>query len=444
MACRSKVWVVRAARVVTAATVLCIARPANAERVVYLNLDPQALNSGAGNDPAQNSHATTGFVPGSIGGWPTLSDADRALLLHWFKQATVPFDIRFVLDRPAVGTYDMLVFGSEADNTALFPSLGCSPAIGLADCTDTDAEDISFMFWGCMPAAQQDELERVAFYGLTAMGFSWGLENLVGTGQIMGSYSLTGLEFGSVCTAISGTSQCTHSGCGASQQNSTTDLNGVIGPRVDDGPPVVTITAPTNYAIVDPELTIAATVDDAFGGVAVALEVVEAGQSLDDDVPPHSWHLQAIPAGKWTLRVTATDADANVSMQEVVVCVGLDECNDEVGGSSSGGGSSSDGGGADTSTGAAETTTGEAASSSDGGGNDTGGAVTGVGTTLTTGGFGGGDAAPGCGCASDPRGGAGAWGLALLVACTRRRRSAPSRAERLAQPLVGPRRATGS
>lgn len=420
----SKVWVGRSARLVGAATVLCIARPAAAERVVYLNLDPQAINSNAGNDPAQNSHATNGFVPGSIGGWPSLSDADRQLLLYWFKQATVPFDIRFVLDRPAVGTYEMLVFGSEADNAALFPSLGCSAAIGLADCADADAEDISFMFWGCMPVAQQGELERVAFYGLTGMGFSWGLENLVGTGQIMGSYTLTGLEFGNVCTAISGTSQCTHSGCGTGQQNSTADLNGVIGARVDDGPPVVTITSPTNYAIVDPEVTIAATVDDAFGGVAVALEVVEAGQSLDDDVPPHSWHLQSIPPGKWTLRVTATDADANVTMQEVVVCVGLDECNDEVGGSSTGG-SSSDGGAADTSTGAAETTTGEVGSSSDGGGgNETGGAITGMGTTLTTGGFGGGDAAPGCGCRSDHRGTAPAWWCTFAaIAWARRRRS---------------------
>ncbi|MBX7082420.1 MAG: hypothetical protein K1X88_24655 [Nannocystaceae bacterium] len=423
------VWVrrIRRSAPLLFALALGLPRPAHAERVVYLNLDPQAVNSNNGNDPSLNSYSSNSFVPGSLDGWPALDDADRQELLHWFKQATVPFGIRFVLERPMAGNYDMLVFGSDADNAAMFPDLGCSAAVGLADCDDADLENISFMFWGCMPDAQQSDLKRAAFYGLTGLGFGWGLENVGVSGEVMGSYTVTGLEFGNSCVALTTAPQCTHSGCTSGQQNSTTDLNGAIGPRVDDGPPVVSILSPTNYAIVDPEVTIDATVEDAFGGVAVTLEVVEAMQSLDDDVPPHSWHLQGVPEGMWTLRVTATDADANVTQQEVVVCVGLPECNDGSvtgGSSSSGGGSSSEGGAADSSSGGGgEESTTAAGSSSDGGGGETG-----IGTTATTAGgggsgFGGGDAETGCGCSTPARGTAPlVWLFGFAAAWARRRR----------------------
>ena len=407
---------------------LAVPNLASAQRTVFVNLDQQAVNTNSGNDPSLNSYASNSFVPGTLDGYPALDAEQRAELLHWFKQATVPFDIHFTLERPAAGNYDMLVFGSEADNGELFPDLGCSASIGLADCTDADDENISFMFWGCMPDNQQMDLRRVAFFGLTALGFGWGLEGVGVSGQVMGTYSLSGLDFGDSCVAISGASQCTHSGCAAGQQNSSADLTPALGARIDDGPPTLTIESPANFALVDPDITITAAVADTFGAVAVTLEIVEIAATQDDDVPPHNWELSDVPEGMWTLRVTATDADANATSAEVVVCVGLEFC----GGAADTGAASSEGGG-DTSTstsgGSSEGESGADSSSTDVAASSDGGMVSGVGsstmTTSASGGFGGGGADTGCGCNSDSAGGRGFLGLGLvglgLVARRRRR-----------------------
>jgi MYXO-CTERM domain-containing protein len=399
---------------------VCLASPAvaRAERTVFLNLEPQALNNAAGNDPAQNSFATANFNGGTSDGWVALSDDDRAKLLFYFKEATFPFDLRYTFDRPAAGTYDMLVFGTDLDAAELFTDIACAPAVGLADCQDADLEDIAFMFWGCMPVAQQSDMRRIAFNGLTGLGFGWGLENLSSSGQIMGMYTVTGLEFGDECSTISGTPMCTHGGCMTGLQNSATDVMARVGARVDDGPPVVTITAPPDLSVVASDLTVRATVEDLFGGLTVSLEVVEAMQQLDDDEPPYEWNLQ-MPDGMWTFRVSATDADMNVVVQEVVVCVGGQECPDAgVTSSGSSGGESSSGG--DESSDGGESSSGGDASSTSGGG-DTGpiGPVT---TTADlTAGFGGRGADTGCACRSD-HGPGGAWLGLVLAALLRRRR----------------------
>ncbi len=331
---------------------------AAAERIVFINTDPVVLNNANGQDPSSDSYNTTGFVPGPSSGWPALSEDQQTELLYWLKEASVPFDIVYTFQRPANGNYDMIVTGSAADNAALFPDLGCSAAIGLADCDDGNDENISFMFWGCMNAADQTDMHRVAFNIFAGLGFGWGLENLSVTGQIMGNYTINALEFGNSCANIDGAAICpTHVGCPAGTMNSTADLNQRIGPRVDDGPPVLTITAPMNNEVVDPDVVVTANVGDLFGGLEVTLEIVEAKQSLEDLTPPYSWSLTNIPQGTWTLRVTATDADLNVVSEEVSICVDVPECGLPPTEDSSGGGGSTTGGdettsGAGSSTGA--------------------------------------------------------------------------------------------
>jgi hypothetical protein len=395
---------------------------AHAERVVYINFDQTVLTNANEQDPTTNSFSSTGFTPGTISGWD-LEDAQKAELMFWFREATVPFDFVFVDERPAAGSYDMLVFGDEADNAELF-DLGCSASIGLADCEDTSQQNVSFMFYGCITAAQQADMKRVAFYGLTGLGFGWGLENLDASGQLMGSYTLAGLEFGDECTPIEGASQCTHVGCAALQQNSTSDLDARIGARVDDGPPVVTITSPPDQSVVNPNVTVQATVEDAFGGLEVELEIVEVGQTLADAMPPYEWDLVGIPDGTWTIRVTGTDADANVVMQEVVICVGVDQCGDVVGTESSSSGSAADesSSGAtaddDGETGGDESSTGTPVGTTTDGTDD--GNIDPTATPQTSGGFGGGSAASGCGCRSDAPSSTSVL-LPLLFALRRRR-----------------------
>jgi len=321
----------------------------------------------------------------------------------------------------------MLVFGSEADNAELF-DLGCSASIGLADCDDGNGPNIGFMFYGCISEAQQADMRRVAFYGLSGLGFGWGLENVSASGEVMGSYTLSGLEFGQECTPISGTSMCTHVGCAAAQQNSSADLDARIGARVDDGPPVVTITSPADHTVVQSEVTVDATVEDAFGGVAVELEIVEVAQVLADDVPPYRWDLAGVPDGTWTIRVTATDADANVTMQEIVICVGVDDCGEGAGSEGTSTGDAVDdstGGGQESTTDGGESSSG-AAESSDGSGSADDGGIDPTGTPLTTGALGGGAAETGCGCTSGHPTATGA--LAGLLLVLRRRRRQPASA----------------
>jgi MYXO-CTERM domain-containing protein len=196
-----------------------------------------------------------------------------------------------------------------------------------------------------MPAGDQADMHKVAFRIYSALGFGWGLENLGVSGQIMGGYSGVALHFGNSCQPISGTQNCigAHVGCPDGQQNSTADLLARIGPRVDDGPPFVTITEPMPLQIVPSDFSVGASVGDLYGGLSVELELVEAGQIVPDDFPPYGWNLNGVPDGTWTLRVTATDADANVVSSEVVVCIGTDECDGAPGGTGTTGGSTSGG-----------------------------------------------------------------------------------------------------
>ncbi|HWB79865.1 MAG TPA: MYXO-CTERM sorting domain-containing protein [Nannocystaceae bacterium] len=388
------------------------------QRTVYLNLDSTPLVN-TGNDPTMNAFSTGNFTGGTIDGWGALSDDEREELLWWFKEAAVPFNIVFTYDRPAAGPYDMLVFGSSSDPSELFSDVDCpTVALGLADCNDTQGGNISFMFYGCLSAAQQSEMSRIAFNGLTGLGFGWGLENLTSSGQIMAGYNSNGVEFGDECTPINGTSMCTHSGCAAMQQNSTSDLNAVIGARVDDGPPVLEITSPPNMSVTAADVTVEATVTDLFGGLTVSLEIVEAAQMLDDARPPYSWDLTGIPDGEWTLRVTAIDADMNMVQQEVLICVGQNDCPSTSADSSSSGGETSSSGGETSSSGGEETSTGEDSTST---GGDTGTIPPVTTAPSDTAGFDRGGAETGCGC-SNERDHDGWLALLVLGVIARRRR----------------------
>ncbi len=396
---------------------------ARAERIVFINTEPTQLVDTAGQDPTMDSYTSNGFTPGLISGWPALTDAQRDELLYWMKEATAPFDVIYTFTRPQNVAYDMLVMGDEASNTALF-DIGCSAAIGLADCDDAQAENISFLFWGCMNAQQQTDMSRVAFNALTALAFGWGLESVTATGQVCGGYTANGLRFGESCVTTSGSTCPSHVGCSAGQQNSSADILARIGARVDDGPPVVTITSPTPGDS-PADFVVTADVADSFGGLSVRLDIVEAAQEMADDFPPYEWNLTAVPPGQWTLQVTAIDADLNEVTESVVVCVNDPACS--TGGSTSGGGDTT--GAADTAGTYGddifdETTTGAGASA----GSDGPDATTGpANPTVPAGGttFGMQNAETGCGCRNGGPSTPTGWLMLLLLLGVTRRRVTP-------------------
>jgi hypothetical protein len=305
-----------------AAGVVGTASPASAARIVYLNLDPTTLIDTNGQNPTTNSFSSSGFTAGDISGWPALGAEQRDEYLFWLKEATYPFDITYVFSRPASGDYDMIVFGTQADQDLLFADVaGCSTPIGLGDCVDGNLHNIGFVFFGCLSPEDQGDMRRVAFHTLTALGFGWGLETLSVNGEIMGGYSVFGVEFGTSCQAVVD-SQCEHEQCATGQQNSSADLSARLGARVDDGPPTLAITSPSDMEVVDPDFVVQAAVDDGFGGLDVSLEIVEAAIVDPDPEPPYQWELTSVPEGPWTLRVSVTDADGNMQTQEVLACVG--------------------------------------------------------------------------------------------------------------------------
>ena len=410
------VWVA-----LTATASLLGSNEAEAARVVYLNADPIVLNADNGQDPTLDSYSTTGFVAGQVSGWPELSDEDRAEITYLMKEASRELDITYTWERPDSGTYDMLVMGTDADAAARFPDLGCSPAIGLADCDDGNAENISFFFYGCMDEAAQGNLQEVAHTMFTGLGFGWGLENTGAFGQIMGTFvdNDESVKFGTVCTDISGTPVCMeHEGCADGMQNETDDLLARVGARVDDGMPTLSITEPADLAIVDSTFSVAAEAEDGFGGMTVELLVVEAMATQLDDKPPYSWSLADVPDGQWTIQVTATDIDGNARAEMVTVCVGSDTCPIEEGAESTGGESSTgaDEGDGDDTTGGGDggsSTGGAADDDDDGGTSDAPIDPTGLGQNI--------EPDTGCQCRATPSG-AGWAGLVPLLALGLRRR----------------------
>lgn len=364
---------------------------ADASRVVYINTDPVMVVGGS-NDTTMNAINVNGFMDTEMDGWVGATPEQIGELVWLLKQTTLAYDVEFVTERPAAGPYDMVVFGSADDHAAAFGG-NCSVQVGISDCLDAGGESIGFLFWGCLGAEDQLDPHRVAFHTLGALGYGWGMENVQGTGQVMASYSASGLKYGEQCSMISGTSACTHEGCPMGQQNGSADMLARHGARVDDGPPVITVLSPIAGEMTGSPFDVVIEVDDAFGGISTSLNLVGFGiDPVVDDTYPFAWPGIAVPNGELTLEITATDADGNVVTEQVPVCVGVPCSTGETGGETDTGGGESGG--------TTESSTG-------GGGADEVGA--------DDGGGGGG------GCSTGQGGGAGALALLGLVLLWRRR-----------------------
>ncbi len=306
------------------AALVALAPEAQASRLVYVNTDPITVQAGMTNDPTMDSVSVNGYTMTEFDGWTGASEEQRRELLALLKDTSVAFDIEFVLDRPAAGPYDMVVFGSADDHTSSFGGT-CSAQVGLSDCGDASGAAIAFTYWGCLDMDEQLDPKRVAFHTLGALGYGWGLENIAGNGQIMSGWSASALEFGTACANINGPSGCAHAGCDAGKQDSSADLTATLGARVDDGPAEITVLEPQPNADVTAPFDVVVDIHDAFGGVTAQLEIVGFDvPPVVDDTFPYRWNDLALGDGPLTLKITAIDADGNESSTEISVCVGGD------------------------------------------------------------------------------------------------------------------------
>lgn len=320
-----------------------VASRAEAERVVWVNTEPITVIDGDENDPSQDQIHVTAYNSTSFAGWNGASEAQRQALIHLLADATVYWDVVWTLERPAVGTYDMVVFGDQGDFTSAFGP-GCSTQVGISDCGDVGGVSISFVFWGCLEPSKWLDPHRVAFAVLGALGYSWGLDNLSTPGQVMGGYTHAGLVYGDRCEPVAGQPNCAHELCPAGQQRSMADMVARHGARVDDGPPEIVVLEPQPDAIVSGPFEAAVEVLDDFGGVSAELAVqgLAAAPVLDDEWP-FRWRDIQLPTGPQVLEITARDADhhrVTVTLPIVVTSAG-DEGSDQ--GSDEGSDEGSDG-----------------------------------------------------------------------------------------------------
>lgn len=369
--------------------VCCALAPslASAKRVVFINTEPITVVAGDTNDPTTDTINVNGFTSTSLSGWNGATEEQRQELLHLLKQTTVYLDVVFTPERPASGPYDMIVFGDADDHATAFGGT-CSAQVGISDCTDSNGVSISFLFWGCLDEAKWFDPHRVAFSVLGAAGYSWGLENVGVTGQVMGSYSNFGLKYGDSCVAISGASSCVHDLCPAGQQNGTADMVARHGARIDDGPPELVVLEPAANATISGAFDVVVDVIDDFGGVSAQLEILGLGAPpVLDDEWPFRWNDVQLPAGAQVLSITAYDVDGGETNMEVPICI--DMCDE------TGDGDSGDGDG----------DPGDEGTDDDGDPGGGGGGFTPIG---------GDEATVGCGCSSNGSAPAGLGLLALL------------------------------
>jgi MYXO-CTERM domain-containing protein len=367
---------------------------AEAKRVVFINTEPITVLAGDTNDPTTDSIAVNGYTPTSFAGWNGATEQQKQELLYRLKETTVFWDVVFTLERPAVGPYDMIVFGDTDDHASAFGG-ACSPQVGIADCDDQNGASIGFLFWGCLEASKQFDPHRVAFSVLGALGYSWGMDNVGVSGQVMGSYSNFGLKYGESCVAVTGTANCTHQLCPANQQNGTAEMVARHGARVDDGPPELVVLEPAANAVISGPFDVTIEILDDFGGVSAELAVVGLdAPPVPDDEWPFGWANVQLPSGSQVLEITAFDVDGGQTSMQVPICV--DMCDEP------GDGDSGDGDG-DPDTGDGDGDPGTEEGDDDLG--DTGG---GVGFIPI-----GGEEATGCSCSTQP-GGSALGGLGLL------------------------------
>ncbi|NJK31722.1 MAG: hypothetical protein HC927_04495 [Deltaproteobacteria bacterium] len=320
MRCWSRAWLLPLPLLATALTLA--PREAEARRVVYINTDALTVNAGPANDPSTDTINVNGFTTTDMDGWTGATPEQIEELLWLLKQTTVPWDVEFVLERPAMGPYDMIVFGSADDHASSFGG-NCSTQVGLSDCSDDSGVSIGFLFWGCLDMDDQLDTHRVAFHTLGALGYGWGMENVAGTGQVMAGYSANGLKYGEACSNLSGASNCMHAGCAMGQQNGSAEMMDRHGARVDDGPPSIEVISPQAGEEVESPFNVQIRVNDAFGGVTTSLALVEyPSEPAVDDAFPFAWNGIMLPDGAVTLRIGAIDADGNEVSTDVPVCVG--------------------------------------------------------------------------------------------------------------------------
>ncbi len=390
-------------------------------KIVFVNFEGADMNP-CGNKPQNNcSTIFTGTV------LPFPGDAGlRASIVQIVREKVAPFGISITDERPASGDYDMEMVGPwEGGNPG--SAAGIAPNI---DCWDYAGGQTSFtMISGAAESVAEVILQEIAH--------TWGLAHVDDMGDLL--FPTTqgmGKTFKDTCVQIvadtnltPSSSGCSHhvDACGSnSRQNSYQELLMIFGPGTPDTtPPTVEIVEPDDGAAfpsgTDVDVTIV--LDDnqtpmlfTTRTILEGTPLAEPQEQIADYAGPsdYTFTLAGLPDGAYTVTFEVSDEEDNEATPASVSFTVGNAGGGNTSGSGGDGGTTSGGG------------TG-AGSATEGGGTTGGDETSGFGDGGMTGGLPGEDPAgaseDGCGCTTHRAPTTAGFGLLLLLAGARRRRS---------------------
>lgn len=303
---------------------------AKGPRVVWLDFEGATLTASATNDDAA---ADVSFIlsgahaPGTVVTIPpfslaALSDAGgmtRSQLIDYVKAEMeaihAPYDIYFVLTRPASGNYQRLIFGGTCASVS-----GGSTCAGVAvmDCGDSMLRNIGYAH----PAGLRytDLVTTAAQEMAHAYGLNHTTDNMdIMFPQLQNDVRPVGYGAGPI--------PMDETGCGgAIFQDSHALLLGTVGPFGQDvTKPTVSITAPGNGELVaegvDVTIAVTASDDEELVSVSAELDGMDLGALT---AAPFEWPVTGLDRGEHTIVVRALDASDNAQSATLTFHVG--EC----------------------------------------------------------------------------------------------------------------------
>ncbi len=255
--------------------------------------------------------------------------SERAAILQGATDLLAPFGVRVTDERPPPELpYKMIMLGgtpSDLPNPPEGYALACN-----FDCGDIFWRDTGMVFTALFPS------DSAAVNGaLHVFGQLSGLDILEDSSGLMASTISPGPRtWGTTCMDVdlsfTSGNHCSYVHevhCPADQQNDHAELLATYGADSPDvAPPKIELLAPADGAeLVDFDIPIEVTVSDDHEGFGWKLVVEKDGAALLD-APAFdgetTWTLKNVPAGTYTITVSAIDHDRNVGTDTVTIHVG--------------------------------------------------------------------------------------------------------------------------
>lgn len=292
--------------------------PRQSPRVVFINFDGAQLVKA--DDDATRNHSW--ICGGNYPAWGH-DDARKQAILQGFRSDWLRWSLQIVTDRPASGTYDMIMAG---DGRTLCGKSGIG-GVALQDCGDRNHANVVYAFGSSTSMKVNDQVTTMG----QELGHAYGLEHVEHPTEIMYP-GLDGrdTEFVDTCSAIRNQLCGSHPGCPAGQQNSVGELDTVIETAEPDVvPPEVHITAPLDGAEYEAgdafEIAVDATDDRLVAQVTILVNGVDQGVVED---APYAWWIGSIPEGTFTFQAEARDRAGNSTRSAPVTIVAHGDATD--------------------------------------------------------------------------------------------------------------------